>query len=123
MGVWKGFVWAVGRNTEWGRRQLGEETLLEQGVRHQVGERAVQAVLGYSRDGRGRLVHTSGKWQQGDLEYTVSSTDDPAAPGGYFMSISWPHPTKSGQREHTSIVFDANGFIADTASNRHNGWL
>lgn len=33
MGVWKGFVWAVGRNTEWGRKQLGQETLLEQGVR------------------------------------------------------------------------------------------
>lgn len=33
MSIWKGFVWAVGRNTEWGRKQLGQETLAEQTAR------------------------------------------------------------------------------------------
>lgn len=123
MGIWKGIVWAVGRNTDWGRKQLGRETLSEEAVRYKTGQEAVRAALGYSRDGRGRLVHTSGKWQQGELEYTVSPADDPSAPGGYFMSISWPDPANPGRREHTSIVFDAEGAIANTASNRRNGWL
>ena len=42
MGLWKGFVWAVGRNTEWGRKQLGQETLREQGVREQALRRRLE---------------------------------------------------------------------------------
>lgn len=109
-------VWLFARKTRAGSRYL-------YGTEQEIGRTAVQEVLGYAMDSRGRLVHTSGKWRQGDLEYTVSPADDPAAPGGYFMSISWPHPTEPGQREHTSIVFDAEGGIADTASNHRNGWL
>jgi hypothetical protein len=34
MGFKRGLIWTFARNTEWGRRQLGEETMLEKGVRH-----------------------------------------------------------------------------------------
>lgn len=83
----------------------------------------MQAALGQVTDGRGRLVHASGQWTQGDLEYTVNPATDKQAPDGYYLSVSWPHPTQKGQREHTTIVFTAEGEIADTASNRRNGWL
>lgn len=33
MGFWKGVVWLTARNTEWGRKQLGQETLAEQTAR------------------------------------------------------------------------------------------
>ncbi len=36
MGFWKGVVWLTARNTEWGKRQLGEEDSLEQAARQQM---------------------------------------------------------------------------------------
>lgn len=46
MGIWKGLVWAFGRNTEWGDRQLGRETVLERAAREmqiRLGRVAIQA--------------------------------------------------------------------------------
>lgn len=61
MGVWKGIVWAVGRNTEWGRKQLGRETLLEQGVR----ERRIELLGRYASN----AYHASQAQQGRDLQH------------------------------------------------------
>jgi hypothetical protein len=109
-------VWLFARNTKKGSQYL-------HGTPEEIGRTAVRAALDQVVDSRGRLVSKDGKWSQGDLEYTVNPTNDPQAPGGYYLSISWPHPTQKGQREHTTIVFTADGYIADATSNRKNGWL
>lgn len=58
MGIWKGIVWAVARNTEPGRKALGKETLLEQGVR----ERKLGRIA--------RVAYQNSLAQQGrDLQY------------------------------------------------------
>ena len=95
--------------------------------RRRLGGAAVQQALGWATDSRGVLKHRSGKWTQGEYEYTVDATGDPAAPGGYYLSIWWPTGgrTVGGKRkgEHTTVVFDAEGRIANCKSNRQNGWI
>ncbi|SRR6266498_687002 len=36
MRIWKGVVWAVARNTDWGRKQLGQETAQEEALRRRL---------------------------------------------------------------------------------------
>lgn len=92
-----------------------------------LGNLAVKGALSWAIDSNGVLKHRSDKWTQGDYEYTVDATDDPEAAGGYFLSIWWPTGgrTLGGKRkgEHTTIVFDSNGHIANCKSNRQNGWV
>lgn len=88
---------------------------------HRLGKAAVDAVLSQALDSNGKLRHRDGQWTVGDYQYTVNSTNDPEAPGGYYLSISWP--TGGRSRDHTTVVFDAEGSIADCKSNRKNGWV
>ncbi len=86
-----------------------------------LGETAVKTVLGQVLDSRGKLQYTSGQWTHGDLHYTVREANDRGAEGGHILSISWP--ASLTRREHTTIVFDADGNIAKTKSNKTGGWL
>lgn len=94
--------------------------------RNRLGNIAVKEALGWALDSRGMLKHKSGRWQTGDYIYTVDSADDEEVPGGYFLSVSWPiggYDMSGKKREHTTIVFDANGRIANCSRNRKNGWI
>jgi hypothetical protein len=88
---------------------------------YRLGKAAVDAVLNQAVDGNGKLKQWDGQWEVGEYQYTVNPTSDPEAPGGYYLSISWP--TGGRKRDHTTVVFDAEGRIADCKSNRKNGWV
>lgn len=111
MGLWKGFVWAVGRNTEWGRKQLGRETLLEQEVRERLMAQAVlQAFRDYQTrreaDSRWKTDEITGRerqagrkeWYDGDLKISVID--------GY-------------SRDYDRYVTDILIFPRDVAGNQH----
>lgn len=87
MSLWKGVVWAVGRNTEWGKRQLGEEGSVEKDLRIRREDLMAQAALKAFRDyqsrreadsrwktdeitGRERKVGRS-EWYDGDIRVSV----------------------------------------------------
>jgi len=86
-----------------------------------LGQAAVKAALDQALDANGRLTQWDGQWEVGEYQYTVNPATDPEVPEGYYLSISWP--TGGRKRDHTTIVFDANGYIADCKSNRKNGWV
>ena len=91
-----------------------------------LAQTAIREALGWALDSRGVLKHKSGKWTQGDYEYTVGDSDDPEVPGGYYLSIWWPTGgrTLRGKRgEHTTVVFDSSGRIANCSANRRGGWI
>ncbi len=54
--IWRGFVWAVGRNTEAGKKMLGEETLLEQHAREAKMGRLARVAYQNSLAQKGRDV-------------------------------------------------------------------
>lgn len=52
------------------------------------------------------------QWVDGDGNtHTVNSTNDPAAPGGYYHSVV-------GSKLHETTVYNADGTLADVHANR-----
>jgi hypothetical protein len=56
MSAKRGLTWLFARNTEWGRKQHGEETLLEQGVRERKPGRIVRVAYQKSLEQQGRDI-------------------------------------------------------------------
>jgi len=71
--LWRGFVWAVARNTEWGREQLGRETLAEQGARERLQGLIAVAVRRAYQNNRASAaqVGRDAQYRDGDLEVLV----------------------------------------------------
>ncbi len=72
MGLWKGIVWAVGRNTETGRKLLGKETLLEQGVRERMERDRIEIIERAYRRVQSKYQPAPADLQYLDGEYRVT---------------------------------------------------
>ncbi|WP_163512161.1 hypothetical protein [Fodinicola acaciae] len=52
------------------------------------------------------------QWESGGTTYTAKSTDDPKAPGGYFLS-------QQDERGKETAVYNADGTLADVDANKN----
>ena len=81
-----------------------------------------QHYLSLITDENGRLQYDNGRWTQGNMRFTINPTDDLEAPGGTFVCME-VLGANGETLEKATIVFDADGYIADTKSNRKGGWI
>ena len=68
---------------------------------------------------RTRPLWEGARWVQGGMRYTVNSTEDPTAPGGYYLSMT---DLDSGAK--ATAVYDRNGYLLrfpDSAPKRVSG--
>lgn len=110
MGVWKAFVWATARNTEWGRSQLGRETLAQRDARERMEGLMAVAIRRAYQDHRASeaQVGRSVQYRDGDLEVLVKvgyNRDHDC----YVTDIIVKPLGEGWHGSHQHVIIDENG--------------
>ena len=88
-------------------RLVEEYNKLQTQLKGQYGEEWQSHHSGSRPEGEGA------QWSQGGITYTVNSTDDPKAPGGYYLSM---RDEQTG--DHTTAVYNPDDTFAETKANK-----
>lgn len=106
----RGLVWLFARNTDWGRRQLGQETDLEAAERRRLENERIAIVDRAYRKVQSKYQPDSAKLQYLDGDYRVEVKSGYSFDEGRLTTEVFIYPRHNNPRgSHQHVVIDEHG--------------